>query len=47
MLGAVARAASLVDLDSIKKVIEERFRKELAERNVAVITEAYKEARTE
>jgi 2-oxoacid:acceptor oxidoreductase gamma subunit (pyruvate/2-ketoisovalerate family) len=47
MLGAVARAASLVDLDSIKKVIEERFRKELAERNVAVIKEAYKEAKTE
>lgn len=47
MLGAVTRAASLVDLESIEKVIEERFRKELAERNVAVIREAYKEAKTE
>ena len=47
MLGAATRAASLVDLGSIEKVVRERFRKELAERNIAVIREAYKEARAE
>jgi 2-oxoacid:acceptor oxidoreductase gamma subunit (pyruvate/2-ketoisovalerate family) len=46
MLGAVTRAAALVNLESIENVIEQRFRKELAERNVAVIKEAYKEAKT-
>lgn len=47
MLGAATRAASLVNLESIEKVIGERFRKELADRNIAVIKEAYKEAETE
>lgn len=47
MLGAANRAASLVDLGSIEKVVRERFRKELAERNIAVIREASKEARAE
>ena len=46
MLGAATRAASLVDLGSIEKVIRERFGQALAERNIAVIREAYKEART-
>jgi 2-oxoacid:acceptor oxidoreductase gamma subunit (pyruvate/2-ketoisovalerate family) len=47
MLGAITRAVTLVDLRSIEKVVRERFRKELAERNVAVIKEAHKEAKTE
>ncbi len=47
MLGAATRAASLVNLESIEEVIRERFRQELAERNIAVIREAYKEAKTE
>ncbi len=47
MLGAATRAVPLVNLESIEKVIMERFRKELAERNIAVIKEAYKEAKTE
>jgi 2-oxoacid:acceptor oxidoreductase gamma subunit (pyruvate/2-ketoisovalerate family) len=47
MLGAATRAASLVSLESIDTVIRERFRKELAERNIAVVREAYKEAKTE
>ncbi len=47
MLGAATRAASLVNLESVEKVIRERFRQELAERNVAVIREAYEKARTE
>jgi 2-oxoacid:acceptor oxidoreductase gamma subunit (pyruvate/2-ketoisovalerate family) len=47
MLGAVTRAVSLVGLGSIEKVIRERFRQELAERNIAVIREAHKEVETE
>lgn len=47
MLGAATRAASLVNLESIEKVIRERFQPTLAERNIAVIREAYKEAKTE
>jgi len=45
MLGAATRAASLVTLESIEKVIRERFHPALAERNIAVIKEAYKEAK--
>lgn len=47
MLGAATRAASLVNLESIEKVIRERFQPALAERNIAVIREAYKEAKME
>jgi 2-oxoacid:acceptor oxidoreductase gamma subunit (pyruvate/2-ketoisovalerate family) len=47
MLGATTRAASLVSLESIETVIKERFRQELAERNIAVIREAYKETERE
>jgi 2-oxoacid:acceptor oxidoreductase gamma subunit (pyruvate/2-ketoisovalerate family) len=47
MLGAATHAASLVSLESIEKVIKERFRQELADRNMAVIKEAYKEAKAE
>jgi len=45
MLGAATRAASLVDLESIEKAVRQRFPSALAERNVAVIREAYKEAK--
>jgi 2-oxoacid:acceptor oxidoreductase gamma subunit (pyruvate/2-ketoisovalerate family) len=47
MLGAATRAASLVKLESVEKVVRERFRQELAEKNIAVIEEAYKEAKME
>ena len=47
MLGAVARATSVVSLESIKKTVKERFRSDVAEKNFAVIEEAYKEARSE
>lgn len=47
MLGATIRAVSLVSLESIEKAIRERFRQELAERNIAVLKEAYREAKTE
>jgi len=47
MLGAATRATNLVSLDSIGQAIKERFkeRPDLAERNIAVIREAYEEAK--
>ena len=47
MLGAATRAARLVSLENIEKAIKERFkeRPDLAEKNVAVIKEAYTEAK--
>jgi 2-oxoacid:acceptor oxidoreductase gamma subunit (pyruvate/2-ketoisovalerate family) len=47
MLGVVARATSVVSLESVKKTVKERFRSDIAEKNFAVIEEAYKEARSE
>jgi 2-oxoacid:acceptor oxidoreductase gamma subunit (pyruvate/2-ketoisovalerate family) len=47
MLGATLRATNLVNLESIEKVVKERFRPDLAEKNIAVIKEAYQEAKTE
>ena len=47
MLGATTRATKLVSLDSIGQAIKERFkeRPDLAEKNIAVIKEAYEEAK--
>jgi len=45
MLGAVARATNVVSLESIERMVKERFRLDLAEKNFAVIKEAYGEAR--
>jgi len=45
MLGAVARATGIVSLESIKRTVEERFRRDIAEKNFAVIEESYREAR--
>jgi len=47
MLGTVAKATNLVALDSIQVTLKERFRPDLAEKNFAVIKEAYEEARQE
>jgi 2-oxoacid:acceptor oxidoreductase gamma subunit (pyruvate/2-ketoisovalerate family) len=47
LLGAVARATSIVTLEGIEKAIKERFKEQLAEKNFAVIKEAYKEAKTQ
>ncbi len=47
MLGAVARATSAISLDSVEKTVKERFRLDLAEKNFAVIKEAYQEAKRE
>ena len=47
MLGTVARATNLVSLNSIEITLKERFRPELAEKNFAVIKQAYAEAKQE
>ena len=47
MLGTVARATKIVNLENIEKIVKERFRSDLAEKNFAVIKEAYQEAKQE
>jgi len=47
MLGIVARATKIVSLESIEVTVKERFRPDLAEKNFAVIKEAFQEARQE
>ncbi len=47
MLGAVARVTGVVSLESVEKTVRERFRSDIAEKNFAVIREAYEEARSQ
>ncbi len=47
MLGVVARATGIVKMESIEKAVKERFPEPLAEKNMGVIKEAYKEAKPE
>jgi len=47
MLGVVARITGIVRLESIEKVVEERFRPNIAEKNIAVVKEAYEEVKSE
>ncbi|MGQ9530800.1 MAG: pyruvate ferredoxin oxidoreductase subunit gamma [Candidatus Bathycorpusculaceae bacterium] len=47
MLGAVARVTGIVKLESLEKVIKERFRLNVAEKNFAVIKEAYERVESE
>lgn len=47
MLAGVARATRVVKLESIEKVVNERFSQKIAEKNIAVIKRAYEEARSE
>jgi 2-oxoacid:acceptor oxidoreductase gamma subunit (pyruvate/2-ketoisovalerate family) len=47
MLGAVARVTGIVTLETIEKMIKERFRADIAEKNFAVVKEAYKKVRSE
>ena len=47
MLGAFARVTGTISLESIEKVVKERFRQDVAEKNFAVIKEAYKEVKSE
>ncbi|UCE44554.1 MAG: 2-oxoacid:acceptor oxidoreductase family protein [Candidatus Bathyarchaeota archaeon] len=46
MLGAVARAAGIVDLKSLERVVKERFPARIAEKNIGVMKVAYKEAKS-
>jgi 2-oxoacid:acceptor oxidoreductase gamma subunit (pyruvate/2-ketoisovalerate family) len=47
MLGAVARATEIVKMENIEKAVKERFSGSIAEKNIGVIKEAYKEAKPE
>ncbi len=47
LLGVVAKATDIVTMDGIQKTLKGRFRPDLAEKNFAVIQEAYKEAKVE
>lgn len=47
MLGVVARATGMVEMESIEKAVQDRFPGPLAEKNIGVIKEAYKEAKSE
>ena len=46
MLGAVVRATNIVSMESIEKAVRERFPAQLAEKNIGVIKEAFKEAKS-
>jgi Pyruvate/2-oxoacid:ferredoxin oxidoreductase gamma subunit len=41
MLGAVARVTGIVSLETIEKMINGRFRGDVAAKNFAVVKEAY------
>jgi 2-oxoacid:acceptor oxidoreductase gamma subunit (pyruvate/2-ketoisovalerate family) len=47
LLGAVARVTEIISLESIEKIINERFRRDIAEKNFAVVKEAYAEVKPE
>jgi pyruvate ferredoxin oxidoreductase gamma subunit/2-oxoisovalerate ferredoxin oxidoreductase gamma subunit len=47
LLGCVAKATNIVTLKGIEKTLKGRFRPDLAEKNFAVIKEAYVEAKSE
>jgi 2-oxoacid:acceptor oxidoreductase gamma subunit (pyruvate/2-ketoisovalerate family) len=47
MLGAVARVTGIVSLETIEKMINGRFRAEVAAKNFAVVKEAYQGVRCE
>lgn len=47
MLGAVARVTGIVNMATIEKMIKGRFRADVAEKNFAVVKEAYQEAKSE
>lgn len=45
LLGVVAKSTNIVTLEGIHKTLQNKFRPDLAEKNFAVIQEAYKEAK--
>ncbi len=47
MLGAVARVTGIVSIETIERMIRERFRADVAEKNFAVVKEAYQEVKSE
>jgi 2-oxoacid:acceptor oxidoreductase gamma subunit (pyruvate/2-ketoisovalerate family) len=47
MLGAVARVTRVVSLETIREMVKGRFRPDVAEKNFAVVKEAYEEVRSE
>ena len=47
MLAAVARVTGIVGLESLEEVVSKRFSGNIAEKNVGVIKEAYKEVKPE
>ncbi|HSV50349.1 MAG TPA: 2-oxoacid:acceptor oxidoreductase family protein [Candidatus Acidoferrales bacterium] len=47
LLGVVAKATNIVTLEGIEKTLKGKFRADLAEKNFAVIKEAYMEAKVE
>jgi 2-oxoacid:acceptor oxidoreductase gamma subunit (pyruvate/2-ketoisovalerate family) len=47
MLGAVAHVTKIVSLETINKMIKGRFRPDVAEKNFAVVKEAYEEVKPE
>ena len=47
MLGAVARVTGVVSLETIEKMIKARFKAGVAEKNFAVVKEAYQEVKSE
>ncbi len=47
LLGAVAKATGIVSMDGIEQTLKGKFRADLAEKNLAVIKQAYEEAKTE
>jgi len=47
LLGCVAKATNVVTLEGIEKTLKGRFRPDLAEKNFAIIKQAYLEAKSE
>ena len=47
MLGAVARVTGIVSLETVEKMVKGRFRTDVAEKNFAVVKEAYQEVKSE
>jgi len=47
LLGAVAKATDIISIEGVAKTLKGRFRADLAEKNFAVIKEAYQEAKSE
>jgi 2-oxoacid:acceptor oxidoreductase gamma subunit (pyruvate/2-ketoisovalerate family) len=47
MLGAVARVTGIVSLQTVERMVKGRFRADVAEKNFAVVKEAYKEVKSE